>query len=666
MTTGIQNRLAGQHSPYLLQHASNPVHWQPWDERALDLARSENKLMVISIGYAACHWCHVMEHESFEDAEVAAAMNRDFISVKVDREERPDVDQAYMAAAWATTGRGGWPLNVIALPDQRPVFGGTYYPKHDWLKILEYFADLFRTSPGDLAHHADELAGRIRRHDRPPHAHETPDKGRNDLADLFRAWEQELDFTFGGSRGAPKFPMPVNIDCLMHLGTRFHMPEALRHALLTLDRMALGGIYDQVGGGFSRYSVDREWHVPHFEKMLYDNAQLTGTYARAFALTGNPLYRKVVEETIAFCERELSDPSGLFYASLDADSEDMEGAFYAWTGQELKEMLTGDYDIFSALYGCKEEGNWEHGLNVLAMTAREEEFAARQGIAPEHLQAMVLSCRERLAEARLKRIRPATDDKILTCWNAMMISALAEASGVFGREEWLVRAERAATFYLSGMKARQGKLWRNAKGGTLSGTAFLDDHVFLAEAFAALYRATLESMWLEAAVEVTETAIRRFGADGGLFYRLAPADEPALFRETVEISDNVIPSANSRMAVNLLTLGHLAGRNEWIQLSGKMLSAVWPALSASPGFHAGWYSLAVTMTQGPATVSLEGDNRLIALRELAGHYLPGVICPAKSPVGAADAGTLRIYVCRDKTCYPPVSSVSEAVALLSE
>jgi len=618
-----------------------------------------------------------MAHESFEDEATAQVMNELFVNIKVDREERPDLDKIYQTAFQILHRRaGGWPLTMFLTHDDHvPFVGGTYFPKTSrhgmpaFTEILRRVSAHYRQHSKELREQNQALLDALRAE------MVAPSEAAALTAAPLQAGRDQLvrgfDPVHGGFGDAPKFPHPGGLERLLRhwvASAQGGQPDRPAETAVwhTLRRMARGGIYDHLGGGFYRYSVDAEWGIPHFEKMLYDNAQLTGTYARAFALTGNPLYRKVVEETIAFCERELSDPSGLFYASLDADSEGMEGAFYAWTGQELKETLTGDYDIFSALYGCKEEGNWEHGLNVLAMTAREEEFAARQGIAPEHLQAMVLSCRERLAEARLKRIRPATDDKILTCWNAMMISALAEASGVFGREEWLVRAERAATFYLSGMKARQGKLWRNAKGGTLSGTAFLDDHVFLAEAFAALYRATLESMWLEAAVEVTETAIRRFGADGGLFYRLAPADEPALFRETVEISDNVIPSANSRMAVNLLTLGHLAGRNEWIQLSGKMLSAVWPALSASPGFHAGWYSLAAAMTQGPATVSLEGDNRLIALRELAGHYLPGVICPAKSPVVAAGSGALRIYVCCDKTCYPPVSSVAEAVALLSE
>mgnify|MGYP000986571066 CR=1 FL=1 len=476
MKTNPPNHLITERSPYLLQHAFNPVDWHPWGFLSADSTISGNKLLVISIGYAACHWCHVMEHESFSDAEVARVMNERFFSVKVDREERPDVDAVYMAAAYATTGHGGWPLNVIALPDQRPVFGGTYYAKRDWLYILKYYADLWEKQPEELTFQADQISAGMQRHFILP-----PDPGKNvvpeDLpAMLFESMVPALDHDNGGTWGAPKFPMPVNLLFMLEYGFGHHDQRAAGHVYFTLDRMWQGGIYDHVAGGFSRYSTDVRWHVPHFEKMLYDNAQLVSLYAGASRSHPDSSWKEVVAETVSFVSRELMNPEGLFFASLDADSEGREGSFYTWTAAEIRSVLGNDAQRFMEQFGCTDTGNWEEGLNVLhRANIPGGSFSRERGL---------------LLAARQKRVRPATDDKILTAWNGLMISALNDAWQTFGENARMKTARHAAGIYLDRLRGTGWKLWRvtgNEKNGP---PAFLDDYVFLAAPFADLYQST--------------------------------------------------------------------------------------------------------------------------------------------------------------------------------
>ncbi|MEI7660668.1 MAG: thioredoxin domain-containing protein [Bacteroidota bacterium] len=670
MTEKPANHLRSELSPYLLQHARNPVDWYPWGDDALSKARDENRLLIISIGYAACHWCHVMEHESFEDDEVAAVMNRHFVPVKVDREERPDIDQVYMSAAYATTGRGGWPLNVIALPDRRPVFAGTYFSKRDWLHIMNYFIEMYSSSPAELTSQADEVGRGMKRSSgfragTGPGTIATPL-----LHDIFAAWKEELDFTNGGTHGAPKFPMPANLDFLLQYGTRHNIEKATGYVQLTLDRMAMGGIYDHLGGGFSRYSVDGSWHVPHFEKMLYDNAQLISLYANGYAATREYRYRQLTEETVAFVFRELTGTAGLFYASLDADSEGREGTFYVWSWGEIRKYLGESAGIFLEYFSCEENGNWESDMNVLRMSHSHKDFAVKHALTGDQLTALLNVSKDKLFTLRGSRIRPATDDKILTCWNGLMISGLVTASRALNKPAWLERAVGAATYYRDHAAGRGGKLWRNAKGGSFAIAGFLDDYACLTRSFLDLYQATFDASWLEAAEMLTAEVMAHFVAADGLFFKLSSGEEPQLISETVELSDNVIPASNSVMAVNLWILGYLVQNSEYTGRAGMMLKKMVPEIMKNPAFHANWACLLQDFTAGAVEVNIIGERCLEVLQEFSGYYLPGVIfsggemkTPAEEPGKRHVPGKTLIYVCRGKSCFPPVETVAEALSL---
>jgi len=671
MTTSPFNHLHSEHSPYLLQHALNPVDWYPWGTLALNKARDENRLMIISIGYAACHWCHVMEHESFEDEDVARSMNQNFVSIKVDREERPDVDQVYMNAAYVTTGRGGWPLNVIALPDQRPLFAGTYFSRHDWLHVLDYFSGIYRDNPQELIHQADEVEqGMKRATGHRYHADPEPFAGPG-MKEIFQTWKDDLDFVNGGTPGGPKFPMPANLLCLLRFGFIHKNVKALDYVNLTLGKMAMGGIYDQLGGGFSRYSVDSSWHVPHFEKMLYDNAQLIALYADAYALTKEYGYKQVVEQTIAFAGRELTSQEGLFQASLDADSEGSEGTFYTWRTDEITRYLGDGVGIFLEYYSCQEQGNWENGLNILRKSLNDKDFAIKHALTGDQLSAIVDVFGEQLFTVRGNRVRPATDNKILTCWNGLMISALVKASLVFGKPAWLENAIAAASFYRDHVMLRMGKLWRNTRAGSLTIAGFLDDYGCMGRAFLDIYQATFDPSWLAAVEILMAEVMAHFEADG-IFFNLSSDEEPRLILETLELSDNVIPASNSIMATNLWILGYLTGNLDFIARSEQMVKKMVPEIRKNPAFHANWAMLLQDHLAGPVEVNIIGEQYSSLLQEFSGHFLPGVFFSGgevKTPAEGNDsryvAGKTLISVCRDKSCFPPVETIGEALSLLS-
>lgn len=646
MKKNPSNHLINERSPYLVQHAHNPVDWHPWGFLSADKGVAGNKLLIISIGYAACHWCHVMEHESFSDPEVARVMNDRFISVKVDREERPDVDAVYMAAAYATTGRGGWPLNVIALPDHRPVFGGTYYPKHDWLYILNYYADLWEKQPDELTSHADQISAGMQRYFILP-----PDPGKNAVPDdlpavLFESIMPGLDHDNGGTWGSPKFPMPVHQLFLLEYGLGQHDKQAAGHVHLTLDRMWRGGIHDHIAGGFSRYSTDARWHIPHFEKMLYDNAQLVSLYAAAFRNHPEPAWKEVVTETIAFVYRELMNPEGLFFSSLDADSEGREGIFYSWTADELRDVLGTEYQRFMEHFGCTGPGNWENGLNVLHRTKPSwESFSKERGL---------------LLAERQKRARPATDDKILTAWNGLMISALNEAWQTFGEEAWLDMALRAAGLYLEQLRRNDWKLWRVTGNEHNGPPAFLDDYAFLAAALADLYQSTFDEHWLDGAVRLTQRALDHFQDKNGIFFRLISDEHPRLVMEPAEISDNVIPSSNSVMAHNLLTLGTILREERWVERSGRMLAAMVPGMRSNPDFHAHWGRLSLRSGNRLTHITISGHDPAAVRKMFFGHPLPGVVWSGNTLPGEP----LKIIVCKGKSCFAPVGDPVQVFELL--
>ena len=443
----FRNKLADETSPYLLQHANNPVNWYPWGNEALEKAKSENKLLIISIGYAACHWCHVMEHESFEDTSVARVMNDSYVSIKVDREERPDIDQIYMDAAYLLTGRGGWPLNVIALPDGRPVYAGTYFRKDDWVKILNYFSDLYQKEPETFDQEAGKLTNALKGMKVPGVDEKSSSFTKDEIDESFKKIISYLDFTNGGTSGAPKFPMPNIYQFLLTYHFHTKNPKALEAVTITLDKMADGGIYDQIGGGFARYSTDDIWKVPHFEKMLYDNGQLVSIYSNAFKVTGNENYKRIVYETLEFIQRELTDTSGGFYSSLDADSEGEEGKYYVWSKKEIDDLLGKNSELFCDYYSVTSIGYWK-GNNILFINQKKEDLLKKYKISEEAFDSVINKSKKILFEERSKRIRPGLDDKILTSWNALMLRGYVDAYFAFGDKKFLSAALKNGEFNL--------------------------------------------------------------------------------------------------------------------------------------------------------------------------------------------------------------------------
>jgi uncharacterized protein YyaL (SSP411 family) len=678
------NHLINQSSPYLLLHAHNPVDWYPWGQDALEKAKKENKLLIISIGYAACHWCHVMEAESFSNEEVAEVMNKNFVSIKVDREERPDIDQVYMDAAQLLTGRGGWPLNAIALPDGRPIFAGTYYPKPQWVLVLQKIYESYKTRPREVEQQAENLTTAIRTAStldfnpgEPGFDPETPDQ-------IVDNWTNVIDFEWGGERRAPKFPLPIGFRYLLtyHYLTQNHADKqvlgkkAWEAVKVTLDRMAMGGIYDQAGGGFARYSTDIYWKVPHFEKMLYDNGQLVSLYSYAYQLTKDPLYKTVVYETLEFVERELTSPRTAnggrgFYSSLDADSEGEEGKFYLWTKNEIQNLLGKDTRLISDYYNITDSGNWEKGYNILYRTKTDETFAAETKIELRQLQEQVAKAKKQLLAARSHRVRPALDDKILTAWNALMLTGYVDAYRVFDNKAFLERALENAGFIVNHTMADNDRLNRDYKDGKSSINAFLDDYAFSIQAFISLYQATFDEKWLFTAEQLLKYTLDHFyDQKSGMFYYTSDQD-PGLIARKMEISDNVIPSSNSQMAVNLYLLGEYFYNEDYIEKSKQMLNHVKAGMVRNGPYYANWALLSTYFIHPIAAAAIVGEEWEARRKELDRHYLPHMILmggktEGKLPLleGKSIEGQTTIFVCKNKTCQLPVTNAREALKQL--
>lgn len=659
------NSLIHESSPYLLQHAHNPVNWHPWGEEALLKAKTENKLLIVSIGYAACHWCHVMEHESFEDEAVAELMNENFVPVKVDREERPDVDQVYMNAVQLLTGSGGWPLNVICLPDGRPVYGGTYFPKQRWLSVLKQVLDFVRKNPGETEEQAKLLTGDIRGSELISENKQAAEFTMNELALIFTGWKRGIDFVNGGLNHAPKFPLPVSLEFLLHYHFLNGDTDALAAVTTTLDKMAEGGIYDQLGGGFARYSTDAFWKVPHFEKMLYDNAQLVSLYSNAFRATNNPAYKAVVYETLAFVKRELTSAEGAFYSSLDADSEGEEGRFYVWKYDELGKLLNDDAGLVAEYYSATAEGNWEKGNNILYRSVADINIAARHNLTLKELGDKISAVKEILLYERSKRTRPALDDKILTSWNAMMLKAYVDAYRTFDEQGFLLSAVKNAEFILQNLKKHDHRLDRNFKNGRSSINGFLDDYAFTIDAFIGLYQATFDEKWLIEAQHLTTYVMAHFyDARSGMFYYTSDLD-PALVARKMEITDTVIPSANSAMAKNLFILGRFFYNDDYLEKSKRMLNNVKQDALRGGAYYANWDILMAWYASDPYDVVIAGENCFSKRIELDRHFLPNVFLCGGSKEGSIPllkgrfiSGQTTIYACRDKVCKMPVTEVA--------
>ena len=669
------NKLINESSPYLLQHAYNPVDWYPWGDEALAKAKAEKKLIIISIGYAACHWCHVMEHESFEDSLVAAVMNENFVSVKVDREERPDVDDVYMTAAQLISGRGGWPLNAIALPNGKPIFAGTYYPKDNWLGILKQFVKLQKEDPERLQKSADELTKGIADSNLIEVNSNPFSFSMDQLSDVVSRSMAKYDNKEGGRRGAPKFPMPNGYEFLMKYHWITGDKEALETTELSLDKMAAGGIYDHVGGGFARYSTDAEWLVPHFEKMLYDNGQLVSVYAQAYQLTGKARYRSVVEETIAFVERELMSEEGGFYSSLDADSEGEEGKFYVWSEEEIDEALGDGEDaaLFKEFYDVSQKGNWEHKV-ILNRVKEIEAVAKKYGKSVDEVSELLRRQNMILLDKRAARVRPGTDDKVLTSWNALMLAGYLDAYGALGEPSYLERSITNAQFILNKQMSKDGRLNRNFKDGKSSINAFLDDYALTIHAFMKLYQVTFDEKWIRESERLSEYAYEHFYNDETKMFDYTSDLDPPLVAKKAEYNDNVVPASNSSMARSLYTLGTLTYNKKYLETASQMLNNMVSQLGESEylSFYSNWMQLLLDHIKVPYEIAIVGEDAMKKRTELAQNYLGNSII-----LGGKDEGSLEllksklipdatmIFVCQNKVCKLPVESVDEAMPLVS-
>ena len=672
------NHLISETSPYLLQHAYNPVDWYPWGDEALEKAKAEDKLILISIGYAACHWCHVMEHESFEDSTVADIMNTHFVNIKVDREERPDIDDIYMTACQLTSGRGcGWPLNCVALPDGRPVWAGTYFPKEEWKRILSYFQDLRAKDPDKLETSARQITEGIQAMDEITPVQNEFTASKDILDELASSFASKMDMKKGGRTGAPKFPMPNGLMFLLRSDYYLGHSGARQSALITLDELSKGGIYDHVGGGFARYSVDADWKVPHFEKMLYDNGQLLSAYAEAYKTTGSERYLEVMSQTVDFIKRELMSPAGGFYSSLDADSEGKEGKFYIWTEEELDQVLAGASHLtfFKAYYNIKKHGNWEEGSNILFINDDLEAVAGKFGLSPDEARNTLRDYSDKLLSARAERVRPGLDDKILCSWNALMLKGLIDAYEATGNEDYFDLALMNARFIKTNFINDDYRLYRNHKEGKSSINGFLDDYAFVIHAFIGLYQITFDESWLYDAKQLVDYVDDHFMDEATGFYFYTSKTDPALIARKKELADNVTPGSNSTMARNLYHIGHYFYNEDYIARARNMMNIMLPTIldSGQPGFYSNWCILYSEMTDAMYEVAIVGSEAESKVQELQRHYLPNVLY-----LGGQNEGTLTlledklqegrtmIYVCKNKVCKFPVEETNEALPLITK
>lgn len=678
----MTNRLAQETSPYLLQHAHNPVDWYPWGEEALQRAKEEDKPILVSIGYAACHWCHVMERESFENEGVAAYMNANFICIKVDREERPDIDQIYMDAVQAVAGQGGWPLNMFLTPEAKPFYGGTYFPpaqahgRPSWGQALQWVRSVFDTEREKFETQAENLTKHIAGID--DSLLQTPEAGAtlctpDDEEQMVQHLKARFEKEFGGFGSAPKFPNTYNLSLLLRLHYHNGEKELKDHALYSLEQMIKGGIYDQLGGGFSRYSVDAAWLVPHFEKMLYDNALLVELMAQAYKLTKEPIYKDAIEQTLEFVQRELTSPEGAFYAALDADSEGEEGKFYVWTEQEVDDLLGDDAGAFKKYYDVTADGNWE-GKNILRRLQSAGAAAGILRLSEEEFWQKISSGKEKLMAARDKRIRPGLDDKVILCWNALMASGYIRAYEALGEEKYLQAAKNNLDFIFA-------KMYReDERGITLYHTwkenarylAFLDDCNALIAALLDLYQVTFDTTLIAKAQKITDHVLREYAdEESPLCYYTPRAQTDIIFRKK-DLYDSVTPSGNSLLAGNLHRLGLLTGNSEYAERGEQMLAAVKGSTIKYTSSFGNWAATLLSHLYPTPEIAVVGEAYQERTREVNAAYLPDKVLMASKHANnnyplldnrGADGETL-IYLCRNYACSAPVKEVGALLELV--
>ena len=686
----MPNRLINETSPYLLQHANNPVDWYPWGEEALERARSEDKPILLSIGYSACHWCHVMERESFEDETIAGLMNENFVSIKVDREERPDLDQVYMQAVQMLTGSGGWPMTVFLTPEGKPFYGGTYFPPEDrqgmpgFPRLLTSIAEAYSTNRGEIDRVTKQLTTQMSQSNQVSQG--TSILTVDILHKAYSSLATNFDYQNGGFGNAPKFPQPMTPEFLLRYYHHGYNPRALELVELTLEKMAYGGIYDQIGGGFHRYSTDAYWLVPHFEKMLYDNALLARLYLHTYLITGRALYRRVVEETLDYVLREMTDSSGGFYSAQDADSEGVEGKFFVWSPDEINSVMgDADGEVFAGYYGVTGAGNFE-GKNILNIRQDPEEFAETKGLTADQLGDIINRGSKALLEVREQRIHPMRDDKVLASWNGLMLRSFAEAAAALGRPDYLAVAIKNAEFLARSMKS-DGRLLRTYRDGQAKLLGYLEDYSFVIDGLLALYEATFDLRWLDEAVTLADSMIELFWDEGiGGFYDTGSDHETLVVRPR-DVFDNAQPCGGSVASDVLLRLAVFTGNNDYSAKATVPLRSLHQAMSQSPGGTGHWLSALDFYVSPPKEIAVIGprdDPTTQALLDTVFHrFLPNkVVMGVETPLIPADdnseadipllagrgmvGGLPSAYVCQNYACQLPVTDPAGLAEQLSE
>ncbi len=665
------NQLSLETSPYLLQHANNPVHWKAWNEQSLLEAKTQNKLIVISIGYSACHWCHVMEHESFENQEVANVMNDGFINIKIDREERPDIDAVYMKAISVMTGRGGWPLNVVALPDGRPIWGGTYFKKAEWTNTLDELKEMYASNPEKMIEYAEKLQNGIHILNNPELITPKKDFLNTDnifqtLDNLVEKWSKSFDLEYGGMARSPKFMMPNNYDFLLRFAYQTKNEKLLDFVNLTLTKMAYGGLFDTIDGGFSRYSVDHKWHVPHFEKMLYDNAQLVSLYSNAYKLTKNELYKQVIEKTLNFVTRTLTNSENGFFCALDADSLNPEnhleeGAFYVWTTTELKSILKEDFELFAQVFNINDFGLWENNNYVLIQNQDLIAIANQNNIKLDYLITKKLNWEKLLFSEREKRPKPRLDDKALTSWNALMLKGFIDAYKALGNEEYLNIALKNAAFIKKYLWTPEGNLMHNFKNQKTTINGYLEDYCFVIQSFISIYEVTFEQEWLTDAKQLTDYCLENFYDTNKKFFSFTSNLDAPLINSHFETEDNVIPASNSVMAQNLFQL-HIYFENSYYnKIAMEMIQKIIPNIDY-PSAFSNWLNVFLNYANQNIELAIVGEKAIEFSNQINAQYLPNIILAGSKNQSNLpflkdryELDKTLFYLCKNKSCELPTS-----------
>ncbi len=677
--TKFQNRLVFESSPYLLQHAHNPVDWFPWGEEALEKAKKEDKPILVSIGYSACHWCHVMERESFEIQSTADFMNEHFVNIKIDREERPDLDHIYMDAVQALTGSGGWPLNVFLTPSGKPFYGGTYFPpkrissRASWMETLHSLVKIYRERRPEIEDQAEKMVDHLVQSnsfgiDQTGDGEEV--LGKNSAKSIATNILKTADNVWGGFGGAPKFPQTMSIQYLI----RFHHftghEDSLKQALLSLDKMIEGGIYDQLAGGFARYSTDIEWLVPHFEKMLYDNALLVSVISEAYQSTNKKHYRQVITETMGFIEKELMHEKGGFFAALDADSEGVEGKYYVWDYEEIQQLLGENADVFCRYYNITPSGNWEH-TNILRVLASVEKFAAENGMEVQELDKILNRSKSILNKVREKRIKPGLDDKIILGWNALMNTACTRAYQATGDESFKVMALRNMAFIWDNLKTDGHFFYHTWKNDQAKYPAFLDDYAYLVEALLSLYQVTADLEWLHKAKQVNEHVIQHFSEEDGVYFFYTHKGQRDLILRKKEMYDGATPSGNSIMAANLHLLSIYFDNPDLKQRSYQMVEGFSKAIISYPTSFGAWACVLLPWVYPTLEIAILGSKYKSALNDVLQVYMPHKVVMAfkeetdEYPLmkGKKEAGEIIFFLCQNFSCLQPVYTIADLLYL---